>query len=61
MKKRLTLLLLTALLVPSSTMPGCNKRRRHESFTLEVAEEPLDSGGDKIDVIEVRLKLLVAF
>ncbi len=41
MKKRLTLLLLT-LLIPSLTMPGRNKRRRHESFTPEEAEEPVE-------------------
>jgi len=42
MKKRLTLLLLTALLIRLLTMPGRNKRRRHESFTPEEAEEPVE-------------------
>jgi len=42
MKKRLTLLLLTPLLVPLLTMPGRNKRRRHESFTSTEAEEPVE-------------------
>jgi len=32
MKKRLTLLLLIALLLSLLTLPGRNKRRRHESF-----------------------------
>ncbi len=42
MQKRLSLLLLTALLTPLLTMPGRNKRRRHESFTPEEAEEPFE-------------------
>jgi len=42
MKKRLNLLLLTALLIPSLTLPGRNKRRRHERFTPEEAEEPVE-------------------
>ena len=41
MKKRLTLLLLTALLLPLVAMPGRNKRRRHIRLTPEEAEEPV--------------------
>jgi len=41
MKKRLTLLLLTALLLSSLTMPGRNKRRWHESLPPEEAEDPV--------------------
>ena len=41
-KKRLTLLLLRALLLPSLTLPGRKKRRRHESFNSEEAEESFE-------------------